>query len=139
MSKARIKFNQENPKTYCKYGHLYSEENTIYCKNGKARRCKICYKNYIIKICKKDKEERILKAGPKTHCGNGHLKSENLYINKSCKKICMLCKKESRNYVKKEKRTACGRGHEYNEENTYYLRGIRSCRICRRKEFKEKN
>ena len=139
MSAAGIKRHKEHPKTHCKRGHLYDEDNTIYVKDGKARKCKICFEAYTIEVSRKGKEDRALKAGPKTHCGNGHLKSENLYINKSGKRICKLCKKESYSYVKKEKRTACSHGHEYNEENTYYLNGRRYCRVCRRKEFKEKN
>lgn len=42
------------------------------------------------------------------------------------------CSSKSRLF--EQRKTACPRGHPYGPETTYYHRGTRSCRVCRRVE-----
>lgn len=78
----------------------------------------------------------------KTHCRGGHaFTQENTYINRAGSRCCRTCLRLRGNqrYAAKRggvvvprrgKQTMCPQGHPYDEENTYWWRGIRRCRIC---------
>jgi hypothetical protein len=77
----------------CTKGHLYSEANTYWNKNG-WRQCRACHREYA-------REHAVLKGTPsnpelnrrKTHCPNGHPYSgENLYMDSRGWRQCKACR-----------------------------------------------
>ncbi len=89
-------------KTHCPKGHPYDDANTLKTKCG--RKCREC--------CRQKAEvqnERIRQAKksvpkpPKTHCRNGHPKSES-YVSRSGKIVCRACwKAQAAAYAARQK------------------------------------
>lgn len=99
--------------THCPRGHEYNQENAyVYRKmiNGRERviyQCKIC----LAKRCKDHRDE----------C-NESLRSRRDRLNGLTVAPVDW----------KAQKTHCRNGHEYTEENTYWWRGGRQCRVCRK-------
>lgn len=88
----RIRY-RNNPVTVCKYGHLYTEENTIMRKSG-FKTCRTCHILYTEKRNRLSKEERAKNRKISEYCKNGHLKSENQFVSNFGKNICRACDKD---------------------------------------------
>lgn len=103
MSRSNKLRHKNNPVTVCKYGHIYTEENTIIRKSGfkSCRTCSIIYSEKRNKILR---EDRAKNRKISEYCKNGHLKSENQFISNFGKNICKICAKDRsyRWYLKKK-------------------------------------
>lgn len=79
-------------------------------------------------LCQKcyDRDRSSKRDYKKDSCRNGHKYEEGSFkLSESGKRICLVCQQEG-------KKTHCPQGHEYTEENTYWYKGFRACRICRK-------
>lgn len=59
MSESLLKLEKKNKRTHCPSGHEYTEENSLYHKNGEtiARRCRVCEHERSVKKWKNRKKE----------------------------------------------------------------------------------
>jgi group I intron endonuclease len=87
---------------YCKHGHEYTNENTLWRNNKKHRVCKICYKKskhkefqqMPILTIKERQEMKELLINNLSTCPKGHLySSRTLRIDNKGRRICSECRK----------------------------------------------
>lgn len=77
-------------RTHCPKGHEYSEENTIWVKDGRSRKCR---------ACRPEKDaDRYRPNGHATDlfCANGHARSTvNTYVRKNGAQECRQCRRDT--------------------------------------------
>lgn len=88
-------------KTHCKYGHPFSEENTIYYERDGVpgrRRCRACFKRIgqlFRDRCSRGEARLGSKGHRKTHCPHGHPYNDtNMRLNKYGYMRCRACEKK---------------------------------------------
>lgn len=150
--KPKPKSPKRNPETHCKNWHEYAV--TGFVTNGTNSDGS---PRYTCKACRDEASERRkqknyqaggkISAAERTHCPEGHeYTPENTYVKPSTgHRECRTCirKRSKRQWDQArlpdsrgdwKSRTHCPRGHEYDEENTYFRpkTGHRVCRRCAR-------
>ena len=125
-------------KLCCKSGHQFTKENCYINKHGYTI-CRVCEK---LRSRKRHGYKGNLPTGERTHCPQGHQYTpENTRIyrgSRNCRECHKLTERQKRETFRlqnplspKELSAFCGKGHEYNIDNTYYGKdGSRYCKQC---------
>lgn len=143
------------PRTHCKYGHEFTEENTYISSSTGRRWCKQCQ----IDNSRENRRKKAAIHGPiphyqttKTQCPQGHpLSGDNLVNRSDGARSCRTCarrrslewkltrtSRQTRGLARR--RTQCPYGHPLSGDNLYVApkTGARACRTCRQENNRKR-